>query len=213
MWDARKIVIYASIAGCHWRYTHILRWHYSFPFAFQVFLYRKYRRVYFIPLKGYFHTQSIPKTPIPPRFSLFPACRQTGLYLPYLPNPMSQSTIIITIIALGSFLLGYMLAKMYFLTQLRQHRRDAVSRSKSVISGHVHEKLAPLLPDFPYAMRDMVFIGKGVDYIIFDGLSSGQLNEIIFLEIKSWSSKQNANEKAIQHSIEKGKVSYEVMRI
>ena len=126
---------------------------------------------------------------------------------------MSQSTIIIIIIALGAFLLGYMLAKMYFLTQLRQHRHDAISRSKSVISGHVNEKLAPLLPDFPYAMRDMVFIGKWVDYIIFDGLSSGQLNEIVFLEIKSWSSKQNANEKMIQHSIERGKVSYEVMRV
>lgn len=62
-------------------------------------------------------------------------------------------------------------------------------------------------------MRDMVFIGKWVDYIIFDGLSAGKLDEIVFLEIKSWSSKQNANERMIQQTIEREKVSYEVIRV
>ncbi len=58
----------------------------------------------------------------------------------------------------------------------------------------------------------MTFIGKGIDYIIFDGLSSGNLKEIIFLEIKSGSSTQNNNEKAIEDIIKKGKVRYEVLR-
>ena len=58
----------------------------------------------------------------------------------------------------------------------------------------------------------MTFVGKGIDYIVFDGLSSGNLKEIVFLEIKSGSSTQNANEKAIEDIIKKGKVRYEVMR-
>lgn len=58
----------------------------------------------------------------------------------------------------------------------------------------------------------MTFVGKGIDYIIFDGLSSGNLKEIIFLEIKSGSSTQNNNEKMIEDIIKKGKVRYEVMR-
>jgi predicted Holliday junction resolvase-like endonuclease len=37
--------------------------------------------------------------------------------------------------------------------------------------GEVYEQLTPLLPDFPFSPRDMVFVGKGVDYIVFDGLS------------------------------------------
>jgi predicted Holliday junction resolvase-like endonuclease len=61
-------------------------------------------------------------------------------------------------------------------------------------------------------MRDMTFVGKGIDYIIFDGLSSGNLKEIVFLEIKSGSSTQNTNEKMIEEIIKRGKVRYEVMR-
>jgi len=61
-------------------------------------------------------------------------------------------------------------------------------------------------------MRDMTFVGKGIDYIIFDGLSSGNLKEIVFLEVKSGSSTQNNNEKMIEDIIKKGKVRYEVMR-
>lgn len=113
---------------------------------------------------------------------------------------------------MGSFLLGYFFAKSYFLTSIRRHRTDAIAKSKSVISGNVTEKIAPLLPWFPYKMRDMIFVGKGVDYIVFDGLSSWNLQEIIFLEIKSGSSHQNANERMIENVIKKSKVRYEVTR-
>jgi predicted Holliday junction resolvase-like endonuclease len=61
-------------------------------------------------------------------------------------------------------------------------------------------------------MRDMTFVGKGIDYIIFDGLSSGNLKEIVFLEVKSGSSTQNNNEKMIEEIIRKGKVRYEILR-
>ncbi|MFZ5341575.1 MAG: Holliday junction resolvase-like protein [Patescibacteria group bacterium] len=44
--------------------------------------------------------------------------------------------------------------------QLSKQRKQAVERSKSVISGQVYEKIAPLLPDFPYNPKDMTFIGK-----------------------------------------------------
>ncbi len=47
---------------------------------------------------------------------------------------------------MGSFLLGYFFAKSYFLTSIRRHRTDAIAKSKSVISGNVTEKIAPLLP-------------------------------------------------------------------
>lgn len=125
---------------------------------------------------------------------------------------MQISFLLIGIVILAAFLLGYFFAKTYFLTSIRHHRTDAVAKSKSVIGGHITEKIAPLLPGFAYKMRDMTFVGKGIDYIIFDGLSSGNLKEIVFLEIKSGSSTQNANEKAIEDIIKKGKVKYEVMR-
>ena len=54
--------------------------------------------------------------------------------------------LIIGIVACGAFLLGYFFAKTYFLTSIRRHRTDAIAKSKSVIGGHVTEKIAPLLP-------------------------------------------------------------------
>jgi len=58
----------------------------------------------------------------------------------------------------------------------------------------------------------MVFIGKGIDYLIFDGLSEGQLREIIFLELKTGKSKQNLNEKMIENCIRQERVRYEIER-
>ena len=121
--------------------------------------------------------------------------------------------VIVGMVGCVAFLLGYFFAKTYFLTSIRRHRSDAISKSKSVIAWYVAEKTAPLLPSFPYKMRDMVFVGKWVDYIVFDGLSSRNLKEIVFVEIKTGSSTQNPNEQSIEKMIKQGKVRYEVMRL
>ncbi|MBU0627330.1 hypothetical protein KKH82_08190 [Patescibacteria group bacterium] len=67
---------------------------------------------------------------------------------------------------------GYLIAKVYFMSKLKHQRKDAVSRSRSVVLGDVNEKMAPLLPDFPYFYKDLVYMGKGIDYLVFDGLSA-----------------------------------------
>ena len=82
-------------------------------------------------------------------------------------------------------MLGYLFARIYFLLRIKSSRKAAVSQSRSVVLGHVNEKIAPLLPNFPYYYKDLVFLGKGVDYLVLDGLSSGNLKQIVFLEIKS----------------------------
>ncbi len=47
-------------------------------------------------------------------------------------------------------------------------RKSSLQGSRNQILGEVYEKVLPALPNFPYAPKDMVFIGKGCDYIIFD---------------------------------------------
>lgn len=110
-------------------------------------------------------------------------------------------------------IIGYLVAKVFFLLKLRKHRKWAVKKSTSVILGQVSEKVAPLLPDFPYDYKDLTFLGKGVDYIVFDGLSHKQLDQIVFLEIKTGRSNLNANERMIRDCINAGRVSYEILRI
>ena len=98
---------------------------------------------------------------------------------------MDQTILIALLVGAGAFLLGYVFAKTYFQTHIRRARSQAITQSKSVHKGFNNERLAPLLPGFNYTPRDMTFIGKGIDYIVFNGLSRGRVDEIVLLEIKT----------------------------
>jgi len=110
-------------------------------------------------------------------------------------------------------IVGWLVAKVFYLQQRSWDRKKAVNQSKSTTLGYVSEKIAPLLPNFPYSYKDLVFLGKGVDYICFDGLSVWNIEKIVFLEIKTWASQLNKNEKLLKEAIEKWRVSRETVRI
>jgi predicted Holliday junction resolvase-like endonuclease len=96
---------------------------------------------------------------------------------------------------------------------LKDERALSIKKSKSVILWEVYEKVLPFLPNFPYSPRDMTFVGKWIDYIIFDWLNEWNLRKIIFLEVKSGSSKLNINEKMIRDKIIENKVEYKEYKI
>ena len=108
---------------------------------------------------------------------------------------------------------GYLLARLLFWIKLRWQRKNAIERSKHVVMWQVNEKIAPILPGFPYNYKDLVFIGKGIDYVVFDWLSTGYLKQVIFLEIKSWNSLLNKNEIMIKECLDRKKVYYETLRM
>jgi predicted Holliday junction resolvase-like endonuclease len=107
--------------------------------------------------------------------------------------------------------IGYFLGRFYRSKFVKDQRNDAIDRSKSVILWEVYEKIYPLLPECPYAPRDMVFLWKGVDYIVFDWLAEGNLKKIVFLEVKSWRQTFSKNERMIRGCIEAKHVSYSVV--
>lgn len=110
-------------------------------------------------------------------------------------------------------IIGFFVAKIVFLREKKNIQKDAIRWSRNSITGELYEKILPALPNFPYAPKDMVFIGKGSDYIIFDWLASGHLREIVFLELKSGNATLNNNEKMIRDIIERKKVRYSEYRI
>lgn len=110
-------------------------------------------------------------------------------------------------------IIGYLLARLLFWVQLRWQRKNAIERSKHVVMWQVNEKIAPILPGFPYNYKDLVFIGKWIDYVVFDWLSTGYLKQVIFLEIKSGNSLLNKNEIMIKDCLDRKKVYYEVLRM
>lgn len=110
-------------------------------------------------------------------------------------------------------LIWFLFAKIFFYQRQRRVSKKAVSQSKYTTLGYVNEKIAPLLPQFPYNYKDLTFLGKWVDYIVFDWLSEWFVRDIIFLEIKSWQSRLNKNEKLLKEAIQNWRVSYKVWRI
>lgn len=66
------------------------------------------------------------------------------------------------------FMIGFVVMKIQSLITERHIRQNAIRGSKNAIFGEVYEKILPSLPQFPYSPKDMVFVGKGCDYIIFD---------------------------------------------
>ena len=120
-----------------------------------------------------------------------------------------------TIIIVNFFgdVIGFLWVQIQRMGIEKKIRQDAVRGSRNAITGEIYEKILPSMPNFPYTPKDMVFVGKWTDYIIFDGLSDGDLREIIFLEIKSGKSRLNANEKMIKNILDQKIVRFAEMRV
>ncbi len=119
---------------------------------------------------------------------------------------------LITGLILG-LVIGMAIMRILSLFEHKNIRKSALRGNRNQILGELYEKVLPVLPDFPYAPKDMVFIGKGTDYIIFDGLTDGHLREIIFLELKSGNATLTYNEKAIKGVLDRKKVRFSEYRI
>ena len=87
--------------------------------------------------------------------------------------------------------------------------KTRLKQSRAVLGGLVSEQIAPLLPDFPFDPGDCRFIGKPVDFIIFKGMNEQNISEVIFLEVKSGSSKNlNQQEKRLKEAVQAGRVKW-----
>ena len=92
-------------------------------------------------------------------------------------------------------------------------RQDAVQRSRAVTAGKVYEQVIPYLPGFPYSPQDVRFLGGPVDLVVFDGLADGQVERIVFLEVKTGSSHLTGRERQVRAVVQAGEVEWEELRI
>jgi len=84
---------------------------------------------------------------------------------------MEISTIILVLLILfAGIFLGYFLGNKiatikrdnYWENEIPLHRKDAIMKSRAVLSGQFSEQLAPYLPDFPFKPTEVRFLGKPV---------------------------------------------------
>lgn len=128
--------------------------------------------------------------------------------------------IVIIIFLIGlviAYLIGYKFGSFRkhkeWEAELPTHRRDAILKSRAVLSGQFSEQLAPFLPGFDFKPTECRFIGKPIDFLVFKGMDEKDINEIVFVEVKSGDSKLSSIEKKVKDAIKKKKVSWEEYRI
>ncbi len=109
--------------------------------------------------------------------------------------------------------IGALRAERALGARLDAERRDAVKRSRAVLGGQLSEQLAPFLPGFPGDPTEVRFVGKPVDFVSFSGASSGAVEEVVFIEVKSGESRLSPVERSLRDAVESGRVRYVEYRV
>ena len=124
----------------------------------------------------------------------------------------SQNTLTIIIFALSvllSFILGLLIQFLKDSRKIKQERKDAVKRSRAVLTGQFSEQLSPYLPGFPCNPSQVKFLGKPVDFVAFvENPDTAIVEEILFIEVKTGNSKLTEREQSIKNTIAQNKVKF-----
>ena len=107
-----------------------------------------------------------------------------------------------------------------WLEQESSIRKDAASRSRSVLKGKIAEHMVPMIPEvFHYEPADARFIGAPIDYIIFEGYTRVKdegVDEpitVVLADIKTGNATLNRTERKIKEAVEAGRVKWETISI
>jgi len=98
-----------------------------------------------------------------------------------------------------------------------RHMRNAKNRDfrneLSSALGRIAEQLVPftMAKDLGVDLRDLRFLGSPVDYIVFKGLHRGEVEEILFVEVKAGKRRRlTDNERAVKRAVESGRIRWVV---
>lgn len=125
--------------------------------------------------------------------------------------------IIALILALAFLYIGYYIGKermnKVWEDKIPDIRQEAIKQSRGVLGGQFSEQLAPYLPDFPYSPTEVRFLGKPIDLMVFKGMDNKDIQEVVFVEVKSGQSGLSTHERKLRDVINEGKVFWEEYRI
>ena len=91
-------------------------------------------------------------------------------------------------------------------------RKDAASKSRATLTGKITEHFIPYLPEFPYDPQDARFLGAPIDFVIFDGMSAGEIKEIVLVEVKTNTSSLSKRERQLRDAVQDGRVKWTQIR-
>ena len=99
--------------------------------------------------------------------------------------------------------------------QLQLAKQRMTSRSartaEAVSLGKICEKIAPSLPGFPFPPADCRSLLEPIDFVVFSGLSTGHVEGVTFLELKTGGARLTETQRSIAQAIDDGRVQLETI--
>ena len=95
----------------------------------------------------------------------------------------------------------------------RRMRTEGALQSRAIVRGQIYEQLVPYLPGFHFNPKDAQFLGRPVDFVVFDGLDEGDLRRIVFVEVKTGASTLTTRERRVRDAIQRGCVEWTEIRV
>ena len=126
---------------------------------------------------------------------------------------MRDVVLVGVVVAIAAALIGYLWFQIWKARYTRVVRDDAVTRSQAVTAGKIYEQLVPFLPGFEFNPKDARFLGSPVDFVIFDGLSEGEVRRVVFVEVKSGRAQLNVRERGVRNIVRSGLVEWAEVRV
>lgn len=111
------------------------------------------------------------------------------------------------------YLIGKYITKKHLKEKIPEIREEAIKQSRAVLSGQFSEQIAPYLPGFPYKPTEARFIGKPIDFVVFNGMDEKNIDEVIFVEVKSGQSQLSKVEKTLKEAVEKKNVVWHEYKV
>lgn len=105
-------------------------------------------------------------------------------------------------------LADYNTLQMSIPATIAKERAAAITKSRSVLKGKISEEMAPLVEGWKWEISDCRFYGSPVDYVVYKGLSNNNVEEILFVDVKTNTATLSPRQKQIKKCIEEGRVSW-----
>ena len=97
--------------------------------------------------------------------------------------------------------------------KLKAGIKTSREKQRSAIKGQIAETIAPFFEEFKWNPKDARFLGSPVDFVVFDGMSEGQIKNIIFVEVKTGKGTLSKIQRNIRGKVLHGRVEFEVVNI
>lgn len=101
----------------------------------------------------------------------------------------------------------------------KEIRKDALERSRAVLTGKISEQLAPHSGEFEFNASDARFLGSPVDYVIFDGYTQAREDEsedikIVIADVKKGEEASlTSTQRKIREAVEEKNVEWKTIHL